>query len=165
MRYLDLERSPGYQLWLATNAFQRIVRRTLEPLHLTHVQLVLISAIDMLHRESELCGEECYRHIKAPDSDLCVTQSVVARFAGTDENMTSQVIRSLEQRGLIERREHPTDARARCLSLTPSGGELLARAKALVLPERDRFFAPLGPRAADLADLLREVVEAHRDEH
>jgi DNA-binding MarR family transcriptional regulator len=89
-----------------------------------------------------------------------VTQAQVARFAATDENMTSQVIRSLAERGLLTRAEHPTDARARCLELTGEGQQLLAQAKAAVRPARDKFFAPLGDRAAALAQLLREIAGA-----
>jgi len=142
--------------------------------------LVLLASIDVMRRENaheeargfppEGCGSairnptSTIRHptseIRNPKSEIPVTQSLVSRFAGTDENMTSQVIRSLADRGLVARSEHPTDARARCLSLTPAGEELLARARALVLPARDRFFAPLGSRSAELAALLREVVDA-----
>jgi DNA-binding MarR family transcriptional regulator len=143
MKDVDLQKNPGYQLWLATNAWQRIIRKALEPLHLTHVQFVLLASIDLLRDEDE----------------GVTTQAKVSRFAATDENMTSQVIRSLANRGLLVRACHPTDARARCLSLTEEGRKLLADAKAAILPARERFFAPLGDRAADLALLLREVVD------
>jgi len=152
MKYQDLERSPGYQLWLATNAFQRIMRKALEPLHLTHVQLVLLASIDLLQSEG------------SPQSANFVTQSNVSHFAGTDENMTSQVIRSLAGRGLVIRSDHPTDARARCLSLTPQGQRMLSDARAVVLPARDRFFAPLGEQAVDLAGLLRKVVDGNAEQ-
>lgn len=142
MKFKDLEKNPGYQLWLVSNAWQRVIRRTLEPLGLTHVQFVLLASIGLLHEEEQ-----------------CVTQAQVSRFAATDENMTSQVIRSLAERGLIVREEHPTDARARCLDLTAEGQKVLAEARASLGPAKDKFFAPLGERAADLAQLLREVVD------
>jgi DNA-binding MarR family transcriptional regulator len=142
MKYRDLEKNPGYQLWLAANAWQRIIRKALEPLNITHVQLVLLASIDLLGQ-----------------NEVCVTQAQVARFAASDENMTSQVIRSLAERGLVTRVEHPTDARARSLALTPAGEKLLEEAKLVIKPAREEFFAPLGDRAVDLADLLREVVD------
>src|SRR4051812_36015169 len=142
MKYQDLDKNPAYQMWLASNAWQRVVRKTLEPFHLTHVQFVLLASADVLGEGSS-----------------CVTQAQVARFAATDENMTSQVIRSLADRELLVRAEHPTDARARCLELTPEGHRLLMEAKAAMLPARDKFFAPLGDRAADLAKLLSEIVD------
>lgn len=142
MKYQDLDKNPGYQLWLATNAWQRIVRKALDPLHLTYVQFVLLASVDILRLEGDR-----------------VTQAQVARFAATDENMTSQVIRSLAERGLLVREEHPSDARARCLSLTPAGEALIREAKAAVKPARETFFSPLGERATDLADLLREIAD------
>lgn len=144
MKYKDLEKNPGYQLWQATNAWQRIIRKALEPLQITHVQFVLLASIDFLSHQAEV-----------------VTQAQVSRFAATDENMTSQVIRSLAERGLVTRDEHPTDARARCLALTDSGQALLGKAKDEVMPARDRFFAPLGDRAEILADLLREIADGN----
>ena len=142
MKYRDLEKNAGYQLWLATNAWQRIMRKALDPLGLTHVQFVMLASIDLLGNES-----------------ACVTQAQVSRFAATDENMTSQVIRSLADRELLNRGEHPTDARARCLALTAAGKKLLAEAKAVVIPAREAFFAPVGD-GSKLAELLRKIVEA-----
>lgn len=147
MKYQDLDRNPGYQLWLATNAWQRIVRKALDPLHLTYVQFVLLASVDILRLEGDR-----------------VTQAQVSRFAATDENMTSQVIRSLAERGLLVRGEHPSDARARCLSLTPAGEALIREAKAAVKPARETFFSPLGERATDLADLLREIADKSEDD-
>jgi DNA-binding MarR family transcriptional regulator len=143
MKYKDLEKNPGYQLWLATNAWQRIVRKALDPHGLTHVQFVLLASIDKL-------GGDCD----------AVTQAQVSRFAATDENMTSQVIRSLADRNLITRLDHPTDARSRCLALTPQGEALLTAAKDSLMPARDRFFAPLGDRAEVLAELLRVIADS-----
>jgi DNA-binding MarR family transcriptional regulator len=142
MKYQDHDKNPGYQLWLATNAWQRIVRKALEPTHLTYVQFVLLASIHNL-------GEG--------DS---VTQAQVSRFAATDENMTSQVVRSLAERGFLTRRDHPTDARARCIELTSEGHKVLAEAREAIRPVRDEFFAPLGDQASVLAQLLAKVVEA-----
>jgi DNA-binding MarR family transcriptional regulator len=147
MKYQDLDRNPGYQLWLATNSFQRLIRKALEPVHLTYVQFVLMASIDLLREEN-----------------ASVTQAEVSRCAATDENMTSQVIRTLAERNLLVRLEHPTDARARCLELTPLGETLLAEARAVVKPARDKFFEPLGDRTTLLADLLREVVASHESD-
>ncbi|MGW4126338.1 MarR family transcriptional regulator, partial [Nocardia sp. NPDC004711] len=72
--------------------------------------------------------------------------------------MTSQVLRTLEQKGLLERRDHPTDRRAKSLVPTESGAALVNRAiGAVETCDRD-FFAPLGdhtPRFTDSLCLLR----------
>lgn len=143
MKFQDLESNPGYQLWLASNAWQRVLRKALEGVGLTHVQFVLLASIALLSQERE-----------------CVTQAEVARFADVDENMTSQVVRALVDHGYVERHGHPTDQRARSLRLTTQGERAVAKAKERVAPARDAFFAPLGDHARDLAHLLRKVVES-----
>lgn len=135
-------KSPAYQLWLASNAWQRQMRRALQPWNLTHVQFMILASVQLLGEESE----------------GCVTQRNVARFAGIDENMTSQVIRTLEDDGLLERQKHPTDGRAFRLVLTEKGAALTADARVEVRKVSQAFFAPIGDRGEELADLLRILV-------
>jgi DNA-binding MarR family transcriptional regulator len=58
--------------------------------------------------------------------------------------MTSQVIRKLETRGLLERALDPTDSRARRLRLTATGHALVSRALSDVEAADERYFAALG---------------------
>jgi DNA-binding MarR family transcriptional regulator len=82
------------------------------------------------------------------------TQARLAEHAGTDAMMTSQVLRRLEARGLLDRRPDPGDSRARRLRLTPAGSALTARALADVEAADEDHFAGLGDgRAAFLAAL------------
>lgn len=68
--------------------------------------------------------------------------------------MTSQVIRKLAARGLLDRHPDPTDSRARQLSLTTAGAAVLAGALADVEMTDEHYFATLGSRRdAFLADL------------
>jgi DNA-binding MarR family transcriptional regulator len=146
---LTLVRSPtehpehgvGFQLWRAANAWQRSINDALDPIGLTHVQFVLMASLSRIYR---------------PDGD--VTQAALAREAGTDEMMTSQVARLLEARGLIERRAHPTDARARSISITEAGARLLAQAIDLVVEADSRFFATLNGEVETLGAVLRRVL-------
>jgi len=121
--------SPGFLLWQATNAWQRAVREALAPLELTHVQFVLLASITWL--------------ADAGDGDP-LTQRALAAHARTDEMMTSQVVRALEAKGLIERPPHPGDARARTLRPTTAGAALAARAIPAVEAADDAFFTALG---------------------
>jgi DNA-binding MarR family transcriptional regulator len=82
------------------------------------------------------------------------TQARLAEHAGTDAMMTSQVLRRLEARGLLERRPDPGDGRARRLALTPRGSALTARALADVEAADEAYFAPLGDRRAAFLDAL-----------
>lgn len=118
--------SPGFQLWLVTLAWQRAITATLRPHDLTHVQFVLLAGVWWLATE-----------------DAPPTQRRLADHAGTDPMMTSQVLRRLEGKGLVERTADAVDARAKRVRLTRAGHALLSR----VLPQVDRadaeFFAPV----------------------
>jgi DNA-binding MarR family transcriptional regulator len=145
-QFVDLERNPSYQLWLATNAWQRRVRKALEPLGLTHVQFVLLSSVKRLGAE-----------------DDCITQAHCARFAAMDENMTSQTVRSLELRGLLARVDHPTDRRAHCLMLTAEGERIYAEGRVLAMAAKEAFFEPAGDRLEMLIDILSALTKADEE--
>ena len=115
------------------------MRDALAPHDLTHVQFVLLACTWWLGRSGE------------PP-----TQAAIARQAGTDPMMTSQVIRRLEQAGLLERRRDDADGRARRIALTPAGDATLSGALAAVEAADADYFAALGDRtAAFAADLGR----------
>jgi DNA-binding MarR family transcriptional regulator len=118
--------SPGFLLWHATLRWQRDMAAALGPLDLTHVQFVLLACTWWLNTEGE-----------QPN------QLAVARQAGVDVKMTSQVLRTLEAKGLIEREVHPTDTRAKRLRVTNAGTELAPRAIAAVEEADTRFFQPV----------------------
>src|SRR5438477_10996940 len=83
--------STGLLLWQVTNRWQAAQRSALKPFDLTHVQFVLLASLSWL------------------DADGPVTQRLLADHAVTDPMMTSQVLRTLEGRGLVRRDAHPTD--------------------------------------------------------
>lgn len=132
--------SPGLMLWRVSNAWQSTQRRALKPFGLTHVQFVLLASLAWLPEA-------------AP-----VTQRRLADYAQTDLMMTSQVLRVLEAKGLIERRAHPTDARARWLVPTPNGLAVVNSAvKAIEAADR-QFFGKLGPNVQSFSALLGNLV-------
>ncbi|PZR78448.1 MAG: MarR family transcriptional regulator [Candidatus Aeolococcus gillhamiae] len=110
---------------------------SLRPLGLTHVQFVLLASTWWL---TAVAGE-------AP------TQRRVADHAGTDPMMTSQVLRTLEQKGLVVRAASPGDSRARQLGVTRPGALLARRAIAAVEAADDEFFAAAGDRRSVLETL------------
>jgi DNA-binding MarR family transcriptional regulator len=71
--------------------------------------------------------------------------------------MTSQVLRSLERKGLIEREVDAADTRARRLRVTRRGAALARRAIAVVEDVDARFFADV-PDGKTL-DFLRRLVK------
>ncbi|MCS0601334.1 MarR family transcriptional regulator [Streptomyces sp. LP11] len=116
--------SPGFLLWHATLRWQRQIAAALGPLDLTHVQFVLLA---------------CTWWLNTRDG-VHPNQLALARQAGTDVKMTSQVLRALEAKGLIEREVDPADSRARRLRVTSAGAELAPRAIAAVEDVDARFF-------------------------
>ncbi|AYG78504.1 putative HTH-type transcriptional regulator [Streptomyces hundungensis] len=118
--------SPGFLLWHATLRWQRDIAAALGPLNLTHVQFVLLA-----------CTWWMNTHDEHPN------QLTLARQAGTDVKMTSQVLRALETKGLIEREVDPGDTRAKRLRVTSAGAELAPRAIAAVEGVDARFFQPV----------------------
>ena len=116
--------SPGFLLWHVTLRWQRAVTAALAPLDLTHVQFVLLACAWWLNEQGET-----------------PSQAAVARQAGTDVKMTSQVLRSLESRGLLERRPDVSDARARRIVVTRKGKALAPKAIAAVEAVDAEFFA------------------------
>jgi DNA-binding MarR family transcriptional regulator len=129
--------SPGFLLWQATLRWQRMVAAALSTMDLTHVQFVLLASAWWLNRH----GED-------------PNQLAVARQAGTDVKMTSQVLRTLEDKGLIERYTDAVDTRAKRVRVTSQGAELAPRAIAAVEQADAEFFAPV-PTDAALAMLAR----------
>lgn len=143
--YPDPQASTGLMLWRVTNSWQRAVRAALAPFDLTHVQFVLLAVLASMERSA------------------LPTQRELAARAATDPMMTSQVLRVLEAKGLVERRAHPTDGRARTLAPTAAGVRLASRANAAVENADRAYFAVLGDAVQDftrnLAALDAENVE------
>jgi DNA-binding MarR family transcriptional regulator len=141
---LGPDESPGFLLWHTTLRWQRDVAAALAPLDLTHVQFVLLASAWWLNRREE-----------RPN------QLALARYAGTDVKMASQVLRKLEAKGLLEREVDPSDTRARRLRVTDRGAELARRAVEAVEAADAAFFAPV-PDTAALMTALTALAEEDR---
>jgi DNA-binding MarR family transcriptional regulator len=137
------DESPGFLLWHATLRWQRAIAAALAPLGLTHVQFVLLACAWWLNEQGH-----------TPN------QLTLAAQAGTDVKMTSQVLRRLEAKGLIERRTDPHDTRARTLHITAHGGALARKAIAAVERADDAFF---GPTTATFVRTLRRLAHPPSD--
>ena len=143
---LSPEDSPGFLLWHVTLRWQRAMVAALAPLDLTHVQFVLLATTWWLNER----GED-------------PNQLTLARQAGTDVKMTSEVLRRLEAKGLIVRAVDATDTRARRLRVTGPGAELAVRALAVVEAADATFFRDAEDVGA-LVTMLRPLAGAERDD-
>ena len=131
--------STGLLLWQVTNRWQAAQRAALKPFDLTHVQFVLLASLTWL------------------DADGPVTQRQLADHAVTDPMMTSQVLRVLEMRGLVERTAHPGDRRAWSLTATAAGVKLANGANAAVEACDREFFSALEGKKAEFTAGLRRL--------
>jgi DNA-binding MarR family transcriptional regulator len=125
--------SPGFLLWHTTLRWQRAIADALRPLDLTHVQFVLLACTWWLNEQGTV-----------------PTQIALAAQAGTDIKMTSQVVRSLERKGLVEREVDAADTRARRLRATVRGARIAPQAIDAVEEVDAEFF-----RSASGPDALR----------
>jgi len=121
---LSAEESTGFLLWQVTALWQRAIAATLRPYALTQVQFVLLAGLLWLSQTEDE-----------------ITQASLARHTRLDVMMTSQVLRSLERRGLVRRAAHSSDSRARRLSLTPKATALVSKALRAVELRDGEFFS------------------------
>ncbi|MDJ0344643.1 MarR family transcriptional regulator [Streptomyces sp. H10-C2] len=128
--------SPGFLFWRASLHWQHAIAAALAPLDLTHAQFVLLAGLWWLDGRGE-----------RPN------QLRLARHSGTDVKMTSQVVRRLEDKGLLTRVTDPGDTRAKRLGITPAGARLATEAVAAVEAADAAFFGAVPDRAALLAVL------------
>jgi DNA-binding MarR family transcriptional regulator len=61
--------------------------------------------------------------------------------------MTSQVIRTLESKGLLQRTPNPGDSRAMLVDVTAAGADLAVQAVKVVEEADEAFFAAVADRA------------------
>ena len=139
--FTDADDSPGFLLWRVSNTWHAAQRAALQPFDLTHVQFVLLASLTWLR------------------SDTAVTQRDLADHAHADPMMTSQVLRVLETKRLIRRGSHPTDGRARALTVTREGAALANAANAAVEAVDRMFFGRLEDDLPHFTAMLRRLAD------
>ena len=138
------DESPGFLLWQTMNLWQRKMRAALRESGLTHVQFVLLASTVWLNDH----GREA-------------TQVMIARFAHADVMMTSQVLRSLEEKDLVLRLKNPGDIRAHLISPTEKGRKLIGKAIKVVEDTDSAFFAILDDNMSELTEMLRKLISSN----
>jgi DNA-binding MarR family transcriptional regulator len=90
-----------------------------------------------------------------------LTQRELARRMSSDPSTVRAMLVLLEERGLVERDTHPTDARSRTVALTAKGTRAFKRLWRAGEPIRAQMLGALGPGEAEtLVGLLARVAEA-----
>jgi DNA-binding MarR family transcriptional regulator len=125
--------SPGFLLWRVTLRWQRLITEALRPLELTHVQFVLLASTWWLGRNEQ------------PPNQIAI-----ATQADTNIKMTSEILRKLEDKGLVVQTTDPRDRRARAVVITARGAQLAERA-VVVVEKVDREFFGRAPQSLTAA--------------
>ncbi|SDF60253.1 MarR family winged helix-turn-helix transcriptional regulator [Cellulophaga baltica] len=135
------EENLGYLLWQTTMLWQKQMNRALDKINLTHTQFVIMAALGWLLKNSE-----------------DVTQKEIADHSNTDRMMVSKILRTLQKNELIERKEHETDTRAKCVFLTDKGVDTLQKAIEIKTQANNLFFGKLSDKQK-FGNELRNITE------
>lgn len=133
------EESPGFLLWQVSTLWRRAIEEVLKPLDLTHPQFVVLATTGWLTREGKR-----------------VSQAEIGREAALDPNTTSQILRSLEGKGWIER-SRVVDERSKHPILTSIGAEKLSQALPAVEGADAAFFASIDVKESKMLTTLQNL--------
>jgi DNA-binding MarR family transcriptional regulator len=126
----EAEDSPGFLLWQVTTLWQRGIKKALDTIEITHPQFVLLASLLWLSGQKQR-----------------VTQIDLSQHSQIDPMTTSTVIRTLQKKGFVERREHETDTRAKVVLLTANGLKVTKKAVKIIEHFDAVFFQSLGDKA------------------
>lgn len=132
------EDSPGFLLWQVTTLWQRGIRKELEAIGITHPQFVLLASLLWLSREKD-----------------SVMQIDLSQHSKIDPMTTSTVIRTLQRKKLVERKEHATDTRAKVVTLTAEGARITRKAVKIIERFDTGFFHSLDNQLGGFTSALQ----------
>lgn len=102
-----------------------------------------------------------FRVLNIVDAGEGESQQAIAEAIGAPPSRMVAIVDGLEQRGLVERRPHPSDRRVHVLHLTAKGRKLLARGREVAAEhERDITRGMSGADRKRLVALLQKIVTA-----
>ena len=128
-----------------------------------HIAMALRAAYLSMHRQT---NAHLARLGITADQFVClvilaeedgITQNELVKRAASDPNTVRAMLLLLEKRGLVERGTHPTDGRARRVTLTGKGRDIYAKSMMNLKPVHDRLRAPF---AAGQAGMLVRNLES-----
>jgi len=125
-------------------------------------------AVAVFHAEVGAAGFDLtpvqYSALTALRAHPGVDQSTLAGLIAFDRTTMGGVVDRLAQRGLLTRKPHPTDRRARALEITAAGADLLDRVEPAVQRAQELMLSGLSEaEAAEFMRLLRKAVEGCND--
>ncbi|MDB5255472.1 MAG: MarR family transcriptional regulator [Chitinophagaceae bacterium] len=137
------EDSSGFLLWQVTTLWQRGIKKALDQIDLTHPQFVVLASLLWLSKQQQ-----------------SVTQIDLSLHSKIDPMTTSTIIRTLERKELIKRREHDTDTRAKAVGLTSYGTKTTRQAVKIIEKFDAQFFESLGNRSKSFNSSLLTLLKS-----
>jgi DNA-binding MarR family transcriptional regulator len=142
------EDSPGFLLWQTTMVWQRQIKKSLEPYDISHAQFVIMAT---------LMWFEAHRYD--------TTQILIVNWSKLDKMTVSKSLRKLAALGCVHRIEHETDTRAKSVSLTEKGKEMVRTLVPIVEGIDNAFFGKASQSAQkSLVQILAKLITGTTDE-
>jgi len=124
--FVKAEDSPGFLLWQTTITWQRLIKKALDPHHISHAQFVIL-AITLWHENH---NEE-------------VSQSLLIHQSKLDKMTISKALKKLATQSYIQHVEHHQDTRAKSVHLTKKGKTMAAKLVPLIEQIDKAFFGTI----------------------
>ncbi|NTE05636.1 MarR family transcriptional regulator [Agrobacterium tumefaciens] len=137
--------SSGFLLWQVTALWQRGIKKALEVHNLTHSQFVLLASLLWLSGKKQN-----------------VTQIDLSEHSKIDPMTTSTVLRTLQSKGFLVRKEHSTDTRAKIVQLTDNGISVTRLALKTVEKFDIDFFSVLKNKQQDFNGLVINLIAENK---
>jgi len=136
------EDSPGFLLWQSTMVWQRLIKQALEPYEIPHASFVILATL---------------LWFEAHDYDT--TQILIAQWSKLDKMTVSKALKALVSEGLVNRIEHKKDTRAKSVSLTEKGKNLIHQLVPIVEQIDATFFGSVSEHEEQsLIRILNQLV-------
>ncbi len=119
------EDSPGFLLWQTTIMWQRLIKKALESYNISHAQFVIMAS---------LMWFEFHQYN--------TTQILIVNHTKLDKMTVSKSLKKLVALRLVNRIEHESDTRAKNVTLTNKGKELVNVLVPIVEAIDAKFFGP-----------------------
>jgi MarR family transcriptional regulator, organic hydroperoxide resistance regulator len=142
------EESPGFLLWQTTTIWQRQIKRALEIYDISHPQFVIMAT---------LLWFEAHHYD--------TTQILIVNWSKLDKMTVSKSLKKLSALGYVNRIEHETDTRAKSVSLTEKGKEMVRLLVPIVEKIDGIFFGKTSHQdQKNLVHILAKLTAGHQNE-
>jgi DNA-binding MarR family transcriptional regulator len=135
-----LTNSPSFYMGMVLHMWEKGLQGILADFDLTNTQFKLLASLMVLTKDQQI-----------------ITQMDIAKLLNSDKMMVSEVLRTLEKKGYILRVSHPNDRRAKSLTVTEKGLEVVESAVQRAARFDETFFLPLGDERENFFRMLKKL--------